>query len=329
MNQNDNDINQTNDINETDMAQDIVGVRFKEGGKTYFFSPNNLKLHIGDGVIVETVRGMEFATVVLPVSTMEKGSFPTPLRNCIRIATWDDREKVRENRENEAYALEICTEKIKEHGLDMRLTGCEYSFDGSRITFFFIADDRVDFRALVKDLASVFRTRIELRQIGVRDKAKMLGGIGSCGRAICCSSFLHTFVPVSIKMAKDQNIALSPSKISGVCGRLMCCLKYEQEAYIDARKRMPVVNHEVTTPDGPGTVIENNMLTEKVKVKLILDDGSFDVRDYKLSEITRKTGDCACSNDQCPDRDCSTCNVRRNCADPENCPHAASVILDD
>lgn len=304
------DITNTIDQNNPPEQREVVGVRFRDGGKTYFFSPNGFNPEVGSGVIVETVRGFEFATVASPVSNMDYIKFPTPLRNVIRTATEEDIERVRKNRENEAQAMEICAEKIREHKLDMQLISCEYNFEGTRITFSFVSENRVDFRALVRDLAAIFRTRIELRQIGVRDKAKMLGGIGSCGRSICCSSFLHTFAPVTIKMAKDQNIALSPSKISGVCGRLMCCLKYEQDVYEEAKEKMPGINREVITPDGVGTVVENNLLTEKVKVKMQLEDGTFDMREYRLSELKfqARAQHTPCCKKQ--EQNCSSCTEK-------------------
>lgn len=311
----------TIDQNNHPEQREVVGVRFRDGGKTYFFSPNGLELEVGMGIIVETVRGYEFATVTSPTTSMDYIKFPTPLRNVIRIATDEDIRQVSKNRENEVEAMAICADKIREHKLDMQLISCEYNFEGTRITFSFVSENRVDFRALVRDLAAIFRTRIELRQIGVRDKAKMLGGIGSCGRTICCTSFLHTFAPVTIKMAKDQNIALSPTKISGVCGRLMCCLKYEQDVYEEAREKMPAVNREVVTPDGAGIVVENNMLTEKVKVKMQLDDGSFDVREYHLSElrIQGKTAHCSgCCKKK--EQNCSSCTEKtcRTADDTDN-----------
>ena len=211
-----------------------------------------------------------------------------PLRPILRPANENDYRNREANLAKEKDAEKIAAQKIADRGLEMKLVGVEYAFNGSKITFYFTADGRVDFRELVKDLASVFKTRIELRQIGVRDEAKLLGGIGSCGRVVCCHSYLTDFHPVSIKMAKEQNLSLSPTKISGLCGRLMCCLKYEQECYEDARRRMPRVGREVQTPDGSGTVVENNLLRERVKVKLALPDGTFDLREYPLAEIRQK-----------------------------------------
>ena len=234
----------------------VISVKFRDGGKSYFFDPGELEIKEGDGVIVETARGIEFADVVSPVQEIDESHVVAPLR------------------------------KIAEHGLDMKLVDVEYSYNGSKVMFYFTADGRVDFRELVKDLAGVFRTRIELRQIGVRDEAKMLGGLGSCGRPVCCKAFLSDFAPVSIKMAKEQSLSLNPTKISGTCGRLMCCLKYEQDCYESMRKQMPRPGRDVRTPDGDGTVLENNVITEKTRVRVTLADGTFDVRDYPFRELT-------------------------------------------
>ena len=247
---------------------EIVSVRFKDAGKVYYFDPNGHKVRIGDNVIVETARGVECATVAAANRFVEDDSLVSPLKPILRIATAEDKATLEKNKQKEREAYEICVKKIEDHGLDMSLSEVEYAFDGSKIIFFFTADGRVDFRELVKDLASTFHTRIELRQIGVRDEAKMLGGLGICGRPFCCSTFLNDFHSVSIKMAKEQGLSLSPVKISGTCGRLMCCLKYEQEAYTDLLKHTPKVGAIVNTPEGRGLVVENNLIAGTLKVKL-------------------------------------------------------------
>lgn len=264
----------------------VISVKFRDGGKSYFFDPGELEINEGDGVIVETAMGIEFADVVSPVQEIDEGRVVAPLKGVIRVATDYDRELRDTNRAKEKDAFDICVRKIAEHGLDMKLVDVEYSYNGSKVMFYFTADGRVDFRELVKDLAGVFRTRIELRQIGVRDEAKMLGGLGSCGRPVCCKAFLSDFAPVSIKMAKEQSLSLSPTKISGICGRLMCCLKYEQDCYESMRRQMPRPGRDVRTPDGDGTVLENNVITEKTRVRVTLADGTFDVRDYPFRELT-------------------------------------------
>ena len=246
----------------------VISVKFRDGGKSYFFDPGELEINEGDGVIVETARGIEFADVVSPVQEIDEGRVVAPLKGVIRVATDYDRELRDTNRAKEKDAFDICVRKIAEHGLDMKLVDVEYSYNGSKVMFYFTADGRVDFRELVKDLAGMFRTRIELRQIGVRDEAKMIGGLGICGRPFCCGSFLGGFQPVSIKMAKEQGLSLNPVKISGTCGRLMCCLKYEQEAYLDLLRTTPKVNAVVSTPDGKGVVIDQNLLTGKLTVRL-------------------------------------------------------------
>jgi len=268
----------------------VIGVRFRDGGKTYYFDPNGLEIREGDGVIVETARGTEFGDVVSAPQEIEEDKIVAPLKEVQRVASEHDREQRDKNRAKEKEAFEICLRKIAEHKLDMKLVDVEYSYNGAKVVFYFTADGRVDFRELVKDLASVFKTRIELRQIGVRDEAKMLGGLGSCGRPVCCKTFLADFTPVSIKMAKEQNLSLSPTKISGICGRLMCCLKYEQDCYESMRRQMPRVSREVTTPDGMGTVLENNVITEKTRVRVALADGTFDVREYPFRELHPKGG---------------------------------------
>lgn len=247
---------------------EIIGVRFKEVGKVYYFDPNGESYREDDRVIVETARGVECGVVAMPNREIDDEELTRPLKTVIRRATEEDISTVEKNREKEKNAFKICEEKIAKHGLDMKLIDVEYTFDNSKVLFYFTADGRVDFRALVKDLASVFRTRIELRQIGVRDEAKLLGGIGVCGRPFCCNSFLGEFQPVSIKMAKEQGLSLSPVKISGTCGRLMCCLKYEQEAYVDLLKRTPKLGAIVSTPEGKGEVIESNPISGVLKVRM-------------------------------------------------------------
>ena len=247
---------------------EIISVRFKNGGKQYYFNPNGLKFEEGDGVVVETSRGVEYGECTQPNTLIDEMELTAPLRPVLRAATIEDKETVEKNREKEAKAFQVCQDKITEHGLDMKLVEVEYSFEGNKILFFFTSEGRVDFRALVKDLAGTLHARIELRQIGVRDEAKMLGGLGICGRPFCCSQFLNEFQPVSIKMAKTQNLSLNPTKISGTCGRLMCCLKYEQDAYVDLVKRAPKAESFVETPDGAGTVTNVNLLRETVQVRL-------------------------------------------------------------
>ena len=247
---------------------EIIGVRFKSGGKQYYFDPQGQQVAPGQGVIIETSRGLEYGECAQGNTMVEDEEVVQPLRPMVRIATDKDLETVRKNHEKEKKAFTICQEKIAAHGLDMKLVEVEYNFEGNKILFFFTSEGRVDFRALVKDLASVFHARIELRQIGVRDEAKMLGGLGICGRPLCCASFLDEFQPVSIKMAKTQNLSLNPTKISGTCGRLMCCLKYEQEAYEDAVHRMPKNESFVETPEGAGNVCQVDLLRETVKVRL-------------------------------------------------------------
>jgi cell fate regulator YaaT (PSP1 superfamily) len=271
------------------MDKCVVGVRFKNAGRMYYFDPKELEIKANDGVLVETAYGIEYGEVLMAPRGIPEEQIVAPLKEVLRVATEEDHLTHQRNIELEQEAFAICQEKITQHGLDMKLVDVEYSFNGSKITFFFTAEGRVDFRDLVKDLAFVFKTRIELRQIGVRDEAKMLGGLGSCGRPVCCKTFLTDFQPVSIKMAKEQKLSLSPTKISGLCGRLMCCLKYEQDSYESMRKVMPKVNREVVTPDGKGVVLDNNAITEKTKVRITLADGTLDVREYHFSEI-RKPG---------------------------------------
>ncbi|OJH17004.1 stage 0 sporulation protein [Bacillus obstructivus] len=246
----------------------VVGVRFKKAGKVYYFDPDGLSIQKDDSVIVETVRGVEFGKVVMDQKTVEEHDVVLPLKKVIRIAEQKDHLIVDENKEAAIEAYQVCCDKIIEHQLDMKLVDVEYTFDRNKVIFYFTADGRVDFRDLVKDLAAIFRTRIELRQIGVRDEAKMLGGIGPCGRMLCCSTFLGDFEPVSIKMAKDQNLSLNPTKISGLCGRLMCCLKYENDEYESAKEFLPDVGETVGTPLGLGKVIGLNILERVLQVQL-------------------------------------------------------------
>ncbi len=247
---------------------EVVGVKFESTGKVYYFAPENIKVSKNDKVIVETSRGLECGDVALENQNVEDDTIVQPLKKIIRVATKDDIKRLAENKEKEKKAFGICESKIAFHKLEMKLVDVEYTFDGGKILFYFTSDGRVDFRELVKDLAGQFRTRIELRQIGVRDEAKLLGGLGICGRPFCCSSFLNGFQPVSIKMAKEQGLSLNPVKISGTCGRLMCCLKYEQEAYTDLLKTTPKVGAIVMTDEGKGVVIEQNLITGKLTIRL-------------------------------------------------------------
>ncbi len=263
----------------------IIGVRFRKAGKIYYFSPGKYKIKLNDHVIVETARGIEYGTVVLGPKELPREQIVNPLKQVIRIATPQDDDQEAKNHEKEKKASEICLEKIKKHNLDMKLIGTEYTFDNNKILFYFTADGRIDFRELVKDLASVFRTRIELRQIGVRDETKAMGGYSICGRPLCCSTYLSDFVPVSIKMAKEQNLSLNPAKISGVCGRLMCCLKNEEEAYEYLNSKLPDVGEYVTVPDGSrGEVTHVNVLKQTVKV-VINEGDDKEIREYKISEL--------------------------------------------
>ena len=246
----------------------IIGVRFKEVGKVYYFDPKDIEFQVGENVIVETARGIECGEIALANQDMPQEEIVHPLKPVIRKATKEDLKTVERNKEKEINAFNICQDKIEKHKLEMKLVDVEYTFDGGKILFYFTADGRVDFRELVKDLASVFRTRIELRQIGVRDEAKKLGGLGICGREFCCRSYMGDFQPVSIKMAKEQGLSLNPVKISGTCGRLMCCLKYEQDTYEHLLRHTPKVGAIVETVEGRGTVIENNLITGMLKVRL-------------------------------------------------------------
>ena len=247
---------------------EVIGVRFKQVGKIYYFSPNGVPMDVGEKVIVETARGIECGEVAISNREIDDEGIVKPLKTVIRVADKNDLKHIEDNKVKEKKAFKICQEKIEKHKLDMKLVNVEYTFDNNKILFYFTADGRVDFRELVKDLASVYKTRIELRQIGVRDEAKMLGGLGICGRPFCCSSFLGEFQPVSIKMAKEQGLSLNPVKISGTCGRLMCCLKYEQNAYEDLIRITPKVGAYVSTSEGRGTVTEISLLTGLVKVRL-------------------------------------------------------------
>ncbi|MCR5357358.1 MAG: stage 0 sporulation family protein [Lachnospiraceae bacterium] len=267
----------------------VIGVRFRTAGKVYYFDPKSIDMKKGDHVIVETARGVEFGTVVLPPTEMEDSEVTQPLKPVIRKATEEDSQKEKKNREKEREAFKICKEKIVKHGLEMKLIDAEYTFDNNKVLFYFTADGRVDFRELVKDLASVFRTRIELRQIGVRDETKILGGIGFCGRPLCCHTYLSDFAPVSIKMAKEQNLSLNPTKISGICGRLMCCLKNEEETYEELNKKLPNPGDSVTTDDGfKGEVASVNVLRQLVKV--VIEEGDEkEIKEYKASQLKFKS----------------------------------------
>ena len=263
----------------------VIGVKFRNSGRVYYFDPGDLDIQAGQGVVVETARGVEYADVTMGVTEVEDDKVVSPLKPVQRIATDEDLRMRQYYWDKEKEAFPICEQKIAEHGLDMKLVNVEYNLTGSKVVFYFTADDRVDFRELVKDLAYVFKTRIELRQIGVRDEAKMLGGLGPCGRPVCCKQFLDDFRPVTIKMAKEQNLALSPTKISGLCGRLMCCLQYEESCYEQMHKLMPKTGKEIETPDGVGIVMENNVITEKTKVKLTSEDGTIDIKEYPYEDL--------------------------------------------
>ena len=263
----------------------VIGVRFRTAGKIYFFDPGRLNIRKGDHVIVETARGIEYGTVVGGVREVENDKVVQPLKPVLRIATQKDNEQEASNKEKEKDAFKICLEKIRKHNLEMKLIDAEYTFDNNKVLFYFTADGRIDFRELVKDLASVFKTRIELRQIGVRDETKIVGGIGICGRALCCHTYLSEFIPVSIKMAKEQNLSLNPTKISGMCGRLMCCLKNEEETYEELNRRLPNVGDFVTTDDGyKGEVHSVNVLRQLVKVIIVKDDER-EIQEYKVERL--------------------------------------------
>lgn len=264
---------------------DVVGVRFKKAGKVYYFDPNQFDISENEFVIVETVRGIEYGKVVITKKQVDENDVVLPLKKVIRIANENDRTIVEENKHAAKEAYQVCQQKVVEHNLDMKLVDVEYTFDRNKIIFYFTADGRIDFRELVKDLAAIFRTRIELRQIGVRDEAKMLGGIGPCGRMLCCSTFLGDFEPVSIKMAKDQNLSLNPAKISGLCGRLMCCLKYENDEYEAAKEQLPDLDQRIQTPDGTGRVIGLNILERLIQVELVDKER---IVEYTLDELVNK-----------------------------------------
>lgn len=267
----------------------VIGVRFRNAGKIYYFAPGKLDIKNGDEVIVETARGVEYGHVVLGCRDVEENKVVQPLKSVIRMANGEDRAKEASNRKKEKDAFRICQEKIRKHNLDMKLIDVEYTFDNNKVLFYFTADGRIDFRELVKDLASVFKTRIELRQVGVRDETKIVGGIGICGRALCCHSYLSEFIPVSIKMAKEQNLSLNPTKISGVCGRLMCCLKNEEETYEYLNSKLPNVGDYVTTDDGlKGEVQSVSVLRQQVKVIVTVDRDEKEIREYHVDQLKFK-----------------------------------------
>lgn len=264
----------------------VIGVRFRKAGKVYYFDPAQMEIKMGDHVIVETARGIEFGEVVLGVREVDEKKVIQPLKSVIRMATKNDEELERKNKEKEHEAFQICQEKIRKHELQMKLIDAEYTFDNNKLLFYFTADGRIDFRELVKDLAAVFKTRIELRQIGVRDETKILGGVGICGRPLCCHSYLSEFIPVSIKMAKEQNLSLNPTKISGVCGRLMCCLKNEQDTYEYLNSKLPNVGDEVKTSTGvKGIVQEVSVLRQRVKLLVTDEKGEKELIDYKVDDL--------------------------------------------
>ena len=263
----------------------IVGIRFRNVGKIYYFDPKNYKMQVGDHVIVETARGVEFGRVVLGPKEVGEDEVVHPLKEVLRVATQADEDREQQNRLKEKDAFKICQKKIREHGLEMKLIDAEYTFDNNKVLFYFTADGRIDFRQLVKDLAAIFKTRIELRQIGVRDETKILGGIGICGRSLCCHTYLSEFAPVSIKMAKEQNLSLNQTKISGVCGRLMCCLKNEQETYEELNKKLPGIGDTVTLSDGiQGTVQSVNVLRQRVKVVVEVNDEK-EIQEFPVNEL--------------------------------------------
>ena len=267
----------------------VVGVRFRKAGKVYYFDPLQFDIKQGSNVIVETARGVEFGYVVMGIRDIPEEKITLPLKPVLRPATEEDVKTQEANTQREREAFKVCLEKIRKHNLEMKLIDSEYTFDNNKLLFYFTADGRVDFRELVKDLASVFKTRIELRQIGVRDETKILGGIGVCGRALCCHTYLSEFIPVSIKMAKEQNLSLNPTKISGVCGRLMCCLKNEEEAYEELNSHLPSIGEHVTTSDGlQGEVHSTSVLKQLVKVKVTLDNDEKEIREYKVADLKFK-----------------------------------------
>lgn len=283
--------------------KEVIGVRFRENGKIYFFSPLNYRVEPGKHVIVETARGVEYGKVVLGIREIDETQMSSPLKSIIRLADENDAAKYLENKEKSRKAYDICLEKIKKHNLEMKLIDAEYTFDNNKVLFYFTADGRIDFRELVKDLAAVFKTRIELRQIGVRDETKIVGGIGICGRELCCHKHLSEFVPVSIKMAKEQNLSLNPTKISGVCGRLMCCLKHEEDTYEYLNDKLPNVGDFVKTVDGKkGEVVSVNVLRQKVKLIVTLEDDTKEIEEYKIEDLKfkpkRRRNDTSISDDE-------------------------------
>ena len=264
----------------------VIGVRFRNAGKIYYFAPGKYEIKSGQHVIVETARGIEYGYVVLGTREVEDGKVVQPLKSVIRMATKEDETVEEANKKKEKDAFKVCLEKIRKHNLEMKLIDVEYTFDNNKILFYFTADGRIDFRELVKDLAAVFKTRIELRQIGVRDETKIVGGIGICGRPLCCASYLSEFIPVSIKMAKEQNLSLNPTKISGVCGRLMCCLKYEEDTYEELNGRLPNIGDYVTTDDGlKGEVHSVSILRQLVKVIVTVNNDEKEIREYKVDQL--------------------------------------------
>ncbi|AQS57822.1 PSP1 domain-containing protein [Desulforamulus ferrireducens] len=280
------------------MSVKVVGVRFKVAGKVYYFDPGEFPLNKGDKVVVETTRGIEYGEIVIGPKEVADDEVVAPLKQVLRKATEEDHQQLKANQEKEQKAYQVALEKIAQHELPMKLISVEQTFDGNKIIFYFTADGRIDFRELVKDLAAVFRTRIELRQIGVRDEAKMMGGLGCCGRELCCSSWLADFAPVSIRMAKEQNLSLNPTKISGICGRLMCCLKYENDVYEEAKAGYPELGTQVVAPEGEGKIVSINIFKKTVGVEL---QESKAIREYPLSElkIKKARGECNCD---CPAR---------------------------
>lgn len=284
-----------NNLNEENESVEVIGIRFKDGGKVYYFDPNGCKGTLQDFAVVETARGVEFGKVCQANKLVSKNDIVPPLRPVIRIATEKDIKTNEENKRKEAEAIKVCQQKVTSHGLEMKLIESEYAFDGAKLTFYFTADGRIDFRELVKDLASTFKTRIELRQIGIRDEAKFMGGLGVCGRPFCCSTFLPDFCQVSIKMAKEQSLSLNSSKISGACGRLMCCLKFEHDTYAQEIKKTPPVDSTVKTPDGTGVVTEISPLVGTVKVHINDSIKSYHRDEVKILSLPKKKDD---SNDE-------------------------------
>lgn len=291
----------------------IIGVKFRGTGKTYYFDPEDLDIKLNDNVIVETARGIVYGVVNEPPHTVVDEQVTSPLKPVIRIATDEDKQQNANNIAKEAEAFKICQHKIAERELPMNLVDVEYAFGGEKITFYFASESRVDFRDLLKELSHIFKTSIELRQIGVRDEAKKYGGLGSCGMTLCCNTFLNNFMPVSIKMAKTQNLSLSSPKISGMCGRLMCCLKYEQDSYEAMQQIMPAIHSECGTPDGIGIVLDNNAIAETTRVKVMLPDGTFEIRTYPFRELQyQKKG---CAGNACGGGSC--CDAKRTGCDKE------------